>query len=138
MSDLVAKFIEAASQPVPPTWEEFFDANGIPKEARTDFACAAILKQALERSEDGHPQLFEPRYMMATKADHQLGDISRDEPDFCWITGEDEDNYIGHWITGFGFVNVKFPKETTRDLTPEEQAEADKRFRPENFRISGF
>ena len=61
-----------------------------------------------------------PRYMMATKADHQLGDISRDEPDICRVESEDGDNYIGAWVTGFGFFNVKFPKDTTRDLTPEE------------------
>lgn len=60
------------------------------------------------------------KYMMATKAIHKLGDISNDSPDLCYIYGEDEQNYIGNWITGFGFINVKFPKETTRDLTPEE------------------
>ena len=60
------------------------------------------------------------RYMMATKAIHLLGDISRDEPDLCTINKEDDDNYIGMWVTGFGFFDVKFPKETTRELTPEE------------------
>src|SRR5262245_33776144 len=43
-----------------------------------------------------------PKYMMATKAIHQLGDISRDKPDICQIFGEDADNYIGNWVTGFG------------------------------------
>ena len=33
---------------------------------------------------------------------------------------EDEDNYIGAWATDYGFINVKFPKETTRVLTKEE------------------
>lgn len=60
------------------------------------------------------------KYMMATKAMHKLGDISRDDPDICVVFEEDDENYIGNWITGFGFVNVKFPKETTRDLTEEE------------------
>lgn len=60
------------------------------------------------------------KYMMATKAIHKLGDISSDEPDLCEIFEEDEENYIGSWVTGFGFVNVKFPKSTTRDLTDEE------------------
>lgn len=60
------------------------------------------------------------RYMMATKANHKLGDISSDEPDLCLVKDEDADNYIGSWVTGFGFFNVKFPKETTRELTPEE------------------
>lgn len=60
------------------------------------------------------------KFMMATKAIHQLGDISRDEADLCIIHSEDEENYIGNWVYGLGFVNVKFPKETTRSLTPEE------------------
>jgi hypothetical protein len=60
------------------------------------------------------------KYMMATKATHKLGDISSDEPDLCLIIKEDDENYIGSWVTGFGFINVKFPKATTRELTPEE------------------
>lgn len=59
--------------------------------------------------------------MMATTAIHQLGDISSDTPDLCVIHSEDEDNYIGNWVTGFGFVNVKFPKTSTRDLTQDEK-----------------
>lgn len=62
------------------------------------------------------------RYMMATKAQHQLGDISSDEPDLCVIYGEDETNYIGSWVMGFGFIDVKFPKKTTRELTEGEKA----------------
>lgn len=61
-----------------------------------------------------------PRYMMATKAFHQLGDISRDEPDICRVDREDEDFYIGAWVTGLGFFDVRYPKDTTRELTPEE------------------
>ena len=61
------------------------------------------------------------RYMMATRAIHQLGNISRDEPDLCVIHSEDAENYIGNWVTGFGFINVKFPKSTTRELTDEEK-----------------
>ena len=60
-------------------------------------------------------------YMMATKAVHKLGDISREEPDLCVIHNEDEENYIGNWVTGFSFINVKFPKITTRELTDEEK-----------------
>lgn len=58
--------------------------------------------------------------MMATKAVHGLGDISRPNDDLCVITDEDGDNYIGNWMTGFGFVSVKFPKSTTRPLTTDE------------------
>jgi hypothetical protein len=61
-----------------------------------------------------------PRYMMATNAFHQLGDISRDEPDICRVDREDEDFYVGAWVTGFGFFDVRFPKATTRELTPDE------------------
>lgn len=61
------------------------------------------------------------KYMMATTAIHQLGDISNDTPDICVIYSEDEDNYIGNWVTGYGFINVKFPKSTTRELTQEEK-----------------
>ena len=60
------------------------------------------------------------KYMMATKAFHQLGDISRDEPDLCYVRREREKDYIGSWVTGFGFIEVKFPKETTRELTEKE------------------
>lgn len=61
-----------------------------------------------------------PKYMMATKAFHQLGEISSSEPDICVIHKEDADHYIGNWVTGLGFINVKFPKATTRELTPDE------------------
>jgi len=60
------------------------------------------------------------KYMMATTAIHKLGDISSDKEDLCFVSSEDEDNYIGQWVTGFGFIDVKFPKETTRNLTDEE------------------
>lgn len=64
---------------------------------------------------------FQARYMMATKAIYKLGNISRDTPDLCSVHEEDKENYIGNWITGFGFVEVKFPKNTTRELTDEEK-----------------
>lgn len=61
-----------------------------------------------------------PKYMMATTAIAKLGDISRDEPDICRIDREEGDNYIGAWVTGFGFFDVKFPKATTRELSAAE------------------
>ncbi len=36
------------------------------------------------------------KYMMATKAIYQLGDISSEIPDLCFIHSEDEENYIGN------------------------------------------
>ena len=71
-----------------------------------------------------------PKFMMATKAIHQTGDISRDEADICRIEREEADSYVGAWVTGFGFIEVRFPKETTRDLTEEEIKRYDgKRYR---------
>lgn len=60
------------------------------------------------------------KYMMATIAIHKMGDISRDKPELCRVTQESETDYYGMWVTGMGFFNVRFPKETTRDLTKEE------------------
>ena len=62
------------------------------------------------------------KYKMATVAHHKLGDISSDEPDLCFVYAEDENNWYGQWCTGFGFFDVRFPKESTRDLTKEELA----------------
>lgn len=67
-------------------------------------------------------------YAYATEAHHKLGDISRKPSEeiedladnVCTIYAEDEFNWIGSWITGFGFFDVKFPKNTTRALTKEE------------------
>lgn len=60
------------------------------------------------------------KYMMATKATHKLGDISSEKEDICRINSETEKDYIGSWVTGYGFYDVRFPKETTRELTPDE------------------
>lgn len=56
------------------------------------------------------------KYMMATKAIHKLGDISRNEENLCLICEEDTENYIGSWVTGLGFFNVKFPKKLHESL----------------------
>lgn len=66
---------------------------------------------------------MEPKYMMATKAFHKLGEISSDEPDICIVNEEDSEHYIGNWVFGLGFFGVKFPKSSTRELT---EAEAQK------------
>lgn len=66
------------------------------------------------------------KYMIATTAIHKMGDISRpvDDGDYsdnlCTIYHEDGENWIGMWVTGFGFADVKFPKTTTRELSQEE------------------
>lgn len=71
------------------------------------------------------------RYMMATRARTARitgspaaghDDISRDEPSLAIVYRETEIDYIGEWATGFGFINVHFPKDTTRELTDAEKA----------------
>jgi len=85
-----------------------------------------LKNEGIELDEDNPVKIYIPtgsglkRYKIATKAIHKLGDISRDKPDLCVIHSQDEENYIGNWVCGFGFIDVKFPKETTRDLTDEE------------------
>lgn len=59
-------------------------------------------------------------YMIGTVAVHTLGDISRRKGDLCYVHSETEVDYIGNWVTGLGFMNVRFPKVTTRPLTEEE------------------
>ena len=67
------------------------------------------------------------KHMIASKATHKLGDLSRAldvegmyMENLCRVTKESETDYYGMWITGMGFFDVKFPKETTRELTQEE------------------
>jgi hypothetical protein len=62
-----------------------------------------------------------PRLVVATKAYHLLGEISSEFPDWAWVSEEDVDNYYGRWVTGLGMFNVRFPKETTRLPTPDEE-----------------
>lgn len=56
------------------------------------------------------------------KAIHLLGDISRDvlDAELIFVHSEDENNYIGHFAEGFGFINVKFAKEDCREASDEE------------------
>ena len=52
MTDLAKAFVDAVSVMKPGealTWDQFFDAHGVPADARTDFAIAAIYKQAMEK-----------------------------------------------------------------------------------------
>jgi hypothetical protein len=79
----------------------------------------------IDRSDKMENKTF---HMIATKALHKLGDISREEGDLAIIYKEDENNYIGNWVTGFGFIDVKFPKDTTRDLTENEIEQYEKQF----------
>lgn len=58
-----------------------------------------------------------------TEAHHELGDISRPKGDYVRVDQTypvDEDGYTGHWLTGFGFINVRLPAATTRPLSDDE------------------
>lgn len=56
-----------------------------------------------------------------TEAHHMLGDISRPSGDYFIVDQDDGDDYVGHWLTGFGFIEVRFPKHTTRDISDDER-----------------
>lgn len=66
------------------------------------------------------------KILVGTKAYHQLGEISRETIEnakvleYFTAIKETKHYYIGAWVEGFGFFNVVYPKNTTRELTPEE------------------
>jgi hypothetical protein len=72
-----------------------------------------------------HQSAVDGKIRVGTTAIHKMGDISRSE-EFPWrdrlvfVRSESEDDYVGNWVEGFGFVGVFFPKETTRPLTADE------------------
>lgn len=70
-------------------------------------------------------QKIDDRYLIGTTAFNQLGEISRD-PDLFRAYGETNDYWIGMWVTGFGFFDVLFPKDTSRELTQEEKEKYNK------------
>jgi len=59
-------------------------------------------------------------YAMGKEAHHVTGEISREEWDLIQINAEDDKNYIGNWMYGFGFIEVKFPKKSIRALNKKE------------------
>jgi hypothetical protein len=67
-----------------------------------------------------HPISLKPTYIKATTAIHKLGDISRDEADYAIVDQADDDNYYGAWLEGMGFIDVRFPKETSQIVSKEE------------------
>ena len=71
---------------------------------------------------------------MATKAIHKLGDISRKPADLCVVKSYNDEFYIGQWVTGLGYVKVKFPKKTTRTLTDKEI----KKFNKMSITLNGY
>lgn len=73
---------------------------------------------------------------MATEAYHRGGrspgsyedDLGRDTPQLAIVDryDEDTDSYYGNWVYGFGFIGVRFPARTSRDLTPDEVIRAER------------
>ena len=51
---------------------------------------------------------------------HQLGNIGRKQDEYIRVYAEDEDEYIGVFEEGFGFVDVRFKKEDCRKPTKKE------------------
>lgn len=53
---------------------------------------------------------------------HKLGNIKRDSYDaeLIAVHKEEEDFYIGNYVEGFGFIDVKFKKSDCRNPTQEE------------------
>ena len=80
------------------------------------------------RSEKAKSKKIDSIYLMGTIAHHGMGDISSVNPDLLIAHHESDDYYIGNWVTGFGFIDVCFPKETTRHLTPEEVEKYNKKY----------
>jgi hypothetical protein len=72
-----------------------------------------------------------PRYMIGTKAMHLLGDLSEPDGALCILHEYDAATreYIGEWSEGFGFINVRFPADTLRELTAEEYSALDGKIR---------
>ena len=66
-------------------------------------------------------ELPEPKVMIGTIGYHQLGQLGGDDvEDWFYAVSETQDYWIGNWITGFGFFNILFPKDTSRGLTQKE------------------
>ena len=87
-------------------------------EVKEPTICTPCIRKIIEEAKEIKRDVF-----LATKAYHLLGDISRGTLDICSVNKETEDYYIGHWLQGFGFIGVVFPKETTRKAISREETE---------------
>lgn len=74
------------------------------------------------------------KIMMGTEAYHNLGNISRDDYDWFLAESQTPDYWVGQWRTGFGFINVVYPKSTSRELTEEELVH----YKSQKFSIGGL
>ena len=60
--------------------------------------------------------------LLATRAYHRLGDVSRKKLDLCFVSGETEKFFIGCWYKHSFLTDVIFPKKTTRKIASAEEA----------------
>ena len=67
------------------------------------------------------------------RADHQLGSISRDEDDLFHVQMVGEDECIGIFVCGYGFMNVKVNPEDLRKIT---QKEWEEKWSKRSFRLA--
>lgn len=51
---------------------------------------------------------------------HQLGNIGRKEDEYIRVYAEDEDDYVGVFEEGFGFIDVRFKKDDCRQINNKE------------------
>ncbi len=72
-------------------------------------------------------------YLMAKEAHHKLGEISRDEWDLAIVFQEDLESFYGNWVFGFGFIEVRFPKNSVKQLNKKEL----KKYNDTGYGISG-
>ena len=112
-----AKFLATIAQSMP-----YMSSGQMQKWIEDPSALEKVLDRAL------HSEIFRERHMMATKAAHRFaGDVSRESDpndpveNICFVRYEEGDNFVGEWVTGYGYVKVRFPKSTTRELTEDEK-----------------
>lgn len=59
-------------------------------------------------------------YLMAREAYHLLGEVTRDEWDLAIVFKEDDENFYGNWVFGYGLIDVRFPKNKVEELNKKE------------------
>jgi len=68
---------------------------------------------------------------------HKLGDIGREIDDYIQIHSETDEYYIGNFVEGYGFIDVKYHKSDCRNLTQDEINKMNKKCYSINGNIIG-
>ena len=63
------------------------------------------------------------KYMTAGTSYFPNGKFFSQKPDLCVVWGIKGDEYIGQYVYGTGFINIRFLRETTRNLNKAERKE---------------